>query len=129
MEMYRKIARIENEDDFSDMIDELCDRFGDVPRSAMSLCRIALLRSSGVKAGMKKIDEREKEIVFCADSPDVSAVRALSQTHPGDVRMTLGATPAITVRKPRKSGGAVEFAIGILDEYLQNVEKNRQNAE
>lgn len=118
MEMYRKIAKIQCEEDFSDMIDELCDRFGDPPRSAMMLCRIALLRGLGVQAGMEKIEERDRELMLCSKTPDLTAVQQLSGKYPGAVRMTIGAVPVITVKKPR-GVQTVDFLCDLLTEYIQ----------
>ena len=123
MEMYRKIARIQREDDFSDMIDELCDRFGEPPRAAMNLCRIALVRGLGITAGMKKIEEREREIVLHTDAPDLAAVRRLADKNPGSIRVTLGQTAAITVKKVRGAQTA-DFLSDLLTEYIQLKEEN-----
>lgn len=125
MEMYRKIARIQCEEDFSDMIDELCDRFGDPPRSAMMLCRIALLRGLGVQAGMEKIEEREREVLLCGKNPDLTAVQQLAEKYPGAVRMTIGALPAITVKKPR-GVQAVDVLCDLLTDYIQFLPKDVQ---
>ncbi|MBQ3528262.1 MAG: transcription-repair coupling factor [Clostridia bacterium] len=124
MEMYRKIARIQREEDFSDMIDELCDRFGDPPRAAMNLCRIALVRGLGITAGMKKIEERERELILTCESPDLTAVRKLAEKYPGSVRMTLGAIPAISVKKQRGAQTA-DFLADFLTEYIQLTAENR----
>ena len=118
MEMYRKIARIQREEDFSDMIDELCDRFGEPPRAAMNLCRIALVRGLGISAGMKKVEERERELVLTSERPDLAAVRKLNEKYPGAVRMTLGQIPAITVKKPRGKQ-IIDFLCDLLTEYIQ----------
>ena len=118
MEMYRKIARIQREEDFSDMIDELCDRFGEPPRAAMNLCRIALVRGLGITAGMKKVEERERELVLTSEHPDLAAVRKLNEKYPGAVRMTLGQIPAITVKKPRGKQ-IIDFLCDLLTEYIQ----------
>lgn len=123
MEMYRKIARIQCEEDFSDMIDELCDRFGDPPRSAMMLCRIALLRGLGIQAEMEKIEERDRELLLCGKSPDLTAVQKLSGKYPGAIRMTIGALPAITVKKPR-GVQTVDFLCDLLTEYIQFLPKD-----
>ncbi|MBQ7680104.1 MAG: transcription-repair coupling factor [Butyrivibrio sp.] len=45
LELYKRIADIENEDDRSEMHDELVDRFGPLPREAENLLRIALIRA------------------------------------------------------------------------------------
>lgn len=44
LEIYKRIAGIENEGDRDDMRDELQDRFGDIPESVDNLIRISLLR-------------------------------------------------------------------------------------
>lgn len=118
MEMYRKIARIQREEDFSDMIDELCDRFGEPPRAAMNLCRIALVRGLGISAGMKKIEERERELVLTSPSPDLTAVRKLAEKYPGVIRVTLGQMPAINIKK-QKGKTTTDFLADLLTEYIQ----------
>ncbi len=123
MEMYKKIARIQVEEDFSDMIDELCDRFGEPPRSAMNLCRIALVRGLGITAGMKKIEERERELVLTGEVPDLCAVRKLAERYPGAVRVTLGQMPAIIIKKQRGKQTA-DFLADLLTEYIQLTKEN-----
>ena len=125
LQIYRRIADIRNDDDASDVIDELCDRFGEPPRAAMNLCRIALVRGLGITAGMKKIEEREKELILTCENPDLTAVRKLAEKFPGAVRMTLGATPAISVKKQRGAQTA-DFLADLLTEYIQLTAQNRQ---
>ena len=118
MEMYRKIARIRDEEDFSDMIDELCDRYGEPPRAAYTLCRIALVRGLGITACFDKIEERDKEIMFTGQNPHLTAVQALANKYPGCVRMTLGSSPVVVVKK-QKGKQAVDFICDLLTEYIQ----------
>ena len=40
LQMYKKIAMIENDEDEAEIIDELLDRFGDIPRDTMNLVKI-----------------------------------------------------------------------------------------
>ncbi len=118
MEMYRKIARIRTENDFSDIIDELCDRYGEPPRAAYTLCRIALLRGLGITAEFDKIDEREREIMLTGKNPHLSAVQALANKYPGAVRMMLGAAPVVIIKK-QKGKQTVDFICDLLTEYIQ----------
>ncbi len=118
MEMYRKIARIRTDNDFSDMIDELCDRYGEPPRAAYTLCRIALLRGLGITADFDKIEEREREIFITGKSPNFSAVQALANKYPGAIRVTLGATPVICIKKI-KGKQTVDLICDLLTEYIQ----------
>lgn len=59
MEMYKKIARIETKEDSDDILDELCDRFGEPPKPVMNLLNIAYLRGIGRSAGITAIEERD----------------------------------------------------------------------
>ena len=44
LDIYKRIAGVENEEQAEDMREELCDRFGTVPKSADNLLRISLIR-------------------------------------------------------------------------------------
>ncbi len=70
MEMYKKIARISCEDDYDDIIDEFCDRFGDIPSPTLALCSIALIRAYGIFCKIKKIEQRGNELYVYPEMPD-----------------------------------------------------------
>jgi len=123
MEMYRKIARIQKEEDFSDMIDELCDRYGEPPRAAMNLCRIALVRGLGISAEISKVEERDKEFMLLIPSPNLSAISKINQKRPGLLRLTAGASPALFVRKQKGVQGA-DLLCDLLTEYIQFSSEN-----
>ena len=57
LQMYKKIAMIRNEEDESDLIDEMTDRFGDIPTDTMNLIRIARVRAMASRAGVKEINQ------------------------------------------------------------------------
>ena len=48
LDMYKRIASIQNEEEYEDVVEELLDRFGEIPSSAMNLLRIVKLK---LKAG------------------------------------------------------------------------------
>ena len=48
--IYKRIAAIRNDDDASDVIDELCDRFGEPPRAVMGHIDVSILRNKAVSA-------------------------------------------------------------------------------
>ncbi len=53
--IYKRIADIKNDEDMGDVIDELCDRFGEPPKAVMGLIDIALLRNRASAAGITEI--------------------------------------------------------------------------
>ena len=55
--IYRRIAEIKNDEDVSDIIDELIDRFGDPPREVEGLVSVARLRQTAAANGIYEIKE------------------------------------------------------------------------
>ncbi|MBO4911403.1 MAG: transcription-repair coupling factor [Butyrivibrio sp.] len=63
LEIYKRIASIETQTESDDMRDELVDRFGEVPKTALNLLRISLIRTAAhrlfvteIKGGDGKIE-------------------------------------------------------------------------
>jgi len=120
MEMYKKIARIGVYEDYEDTLDELCDRFGEPPAAAVSLCKIALIRALGAKAGMKKIEERDGALRLVPEVINATAMTALANAFPkAQIRMVLGGEPALVCRPaPGKKIRMTDFATDLLTKYL-----------
>ncbi len=55
--IYRRIAEVKNTEDAEDVIDELCDRFGEPPRVVLGLIDIALFRSRASENGIYEITQ------------------------------------------------------------------------
>ena len=64
LDIYKRIAGIETQEEFEDMKAELKDRFGNVPDSAMNLLRIALLRAKAHTLYMREIKARDLVLSF-----------------------------------------------------------------
>jgi len=64
LDIYKRIASIETIADADDMRDELRDRFGDIPREAENLLKIALLKAKAHRLYIREIKGGKGEIVF-----------------------------------------------------------------
>ncbi len=96
--IYKRIAAIRNDDDASDVIDELCDRFGEPPVSVMGLIDIAILRNKAAAADIAEITGTANSAVLHINSIKPEVMAKLS-AHFGN-RFMLNATgkPVYTVR-------------------------------
>lgn len=96
--IYKRIAAVKNDDDASDVIDELCDRFGEPPESVMGLIDIALLRSKAVASRIAEITGTSNTAILHINSIQPEVMSKLS-AHFGK-RFSLTATdkPVYTVR-------------------------------
>ena len=53
--MYKRVKAIENEEDYSELVDEMTDRFGDLPLEADLLLRVGRIKAWGRLAGVESI--------------------------------------------------------------------------
>lgn len=64
LDMYKRIACIETIEEYSDMQDELADRFGDIPDATENLLRIAMLKANAHKVYISQIVQKADSIRF-----------------------------------------------------------------
>ena len=64
LDIYKRIAGVENQGECDDMREELLDRFGEIPVSVENLLRIAMIRVNAHKLYMTEIKGRNGEIQF-----------------------------------------------------------------
>ncbi|MDD6683592.1 MAG: transcription-repair coupling factor [Clostridiales bacterium] len=106
MEVFKRIALIKKREDREDVIEELIDRFGDVPESVMNLIEIAHLRGICGRLGITRVNHVAGAMVFKLSpgaSPDpMKLYSALEKT---DKRLLLSASrePAILLRDPKQT--------------------------
>ena len=64
LDMYKRIAGIENAEEYADMQEEMIDRFGELPNAAENLLRVALLKAEAHRAGITQIVQKTNQIRF-----------------------------------------------------------------
>ena len=118
IDVYKKIALIENIEDMRDITDELLDRYGDMPDSVMNLLRVSLLRKKGSDALMSKIERRSGNVLIYPYQMNTAVWTYIAAQHKGKILMSLGSKPYVSC-KIDKNVDVFEFVGGILDEYIQ----------
>lgn len=74
IEMYKKIASIENLEDKMDMEEEMTDRFGDIPKSLENLVNIAYIKGLAKKVKITNIKQLGKDIfIYFKDGKYIGA--------------------------------------------------------
>ena len=122
IDVYKKIAAIGSEDDMRDVLDELLDRFGEIPRSVDNLINIALLRNTACMAGIKNIETRDKNIVIYPEQIDLRAWSECMSEFKGAMLLSMGASPYITVRMGQNQR-PLDLLREILNVYTQKANK------
>ncbi len=83
IEMYKKISHIETEQDKSEVIDELLDRFGEPPRSVLKLIDVVNLRTLASKSLITKISVQDGALIFSSERFLLEALGELFVKHKG----------------------------------------------
>lgn len=99
LDMYKRIATIATDEEFYDMADELTDRFGDIPRSAMNLMKIALIKSMAHDIYIMEIKADKKEMkikMYPKAKINPEKIPDLVKKHGGKMRFTNGEIPYFT---------------------------------
>ncbi len=90
LETYKRIASIRSQDDADDMIDEMIDRYGEMPRSAENLVKVSLIKALLNSMGCDLI-EYEQGILMVqlrSDAPiDVLKLPEFMKQHEGNIRL------------------------------------------
>lgn len=100
IEMYKKIASIENEEDVSDIRTELADRFGNIPKETSSLIEIAYIKTLCINTGIISMSQKGSNILFTFSEGkvDLKAVGELTNRFKKRILFTASITPYITFK-------------------------------
>ncbi len=98
LEVYRRIADIRTEEDASDVIDELIDRFGDPPDAVNGLVNVALLRNKAMKAGISEIKQLSENLHIFVTRLDCEGVATVLDRYADRATLCAGEKPYISVR-------------------------------
>ena len=123
MALYKKIAMIESEEDMSDILDELSDRFGEPPQEAMNLLKTALMRSYAVKCGFAKVTQNGVNISVYPNKLMVDVWQELSDETGVKMRAVIANEAYITFRIPSTGDPVVK----IKDMFAKYLEISRKN--
>jgi len=96
IEIYKKISSIESQEDYSELIDELIDRFGDIPKEVENLMDISYIRALSSRIGIKNILQRDNDIKIDfvnTDKISVDLIHYLSNEYGKRLTFDLSQSP------------------------------------
>ena len=97
--MYKRIAEIENGEDAMDVMDEFIDRFGEPPAAVQGLVDVALLRSYAAKLGIYEIKQQNTVLLIFINELKPEVVAAIGQHFRGRAMISAAKTsPYITLK-------------------------------
>lgn len=122
IDIYKKIASVENHNDKLEMIDELIDRFGEPPEAVIGLIDAALLRNTASNLGITEIQQRKDSLYFYVDTLSMPQINAVSSAYKGRVLFNSLSKPYINIKliKNQKPSALMNEALNILQENAES---------
>lgn len=96
LEIYKRIACIANEEEYDEMVDELLDRFGELPKSVKNLLDIALLKAEAHEAFITQLSckgDETKIFMYNKANVCVDKIPALIERYGRRMRFKVGENP------------------------------------
>ena len=100
IEIYQDIALCKNEEDIRNVIDEIIDRFGNMPNEIENLIEISRIKQLAKKQYLTKIQSRKDSVVFTYDVNkfDNNKVPELIKKYGSKIQFSSGLKPMITLK-------------------------------
>ncbi|WP_440907007.1 transcription-repair coupling factor [Clostridium perfringens] len=122
IEVYKKIAAIENEEDYEYVREELEDRFSNIPNTVYNLMDIAYIKSKAKLLNIEEIKEKNEDIIFIFESrerTDKRIFKVLLEEYKDDILIEFGDKPTILYRvKDKKKEDVLSTFKEMLDKLI-----------
>ena len=117
MDVYKRIAGIENLEEYEDMQDELIDRFGDIPNQVENLLKVVLLKAAAHKAYVTEISGNKSLVKLSLwDKADIDITRIpiLVREYKGRLKF-IPEGPGFEYSPPRTDKNIIEIAKDLIE--------------
>ena len=98
IEMYQEIALCKNEEDIQNVIDEMIDRFGNMPKEIENLIEIARIKIQCKKLNISKVQGKRNFVVFIFEPGEINIdINELVKKYKNRIKFTQGIKSQITL--------------------------------
>ena len=121
LDIYKRIAAVQTEEEYDDMLEELMDRFGEPPRSVQNLLMIARLRAMAHEAYVSELTQKGSEIrivMYEKAQINTAGIDGLLKYYKGRLKFTIDKNPFFTYARPTKAGRETDDVMQTVKELL-----------
>ena len=105
IEIYQDIALCKNEEDIQNVIDEMIDRFGNMPKEIENLLEIARIKILCKKLNISKVQGKHNFVVFIFEAKELNIdVNELVKKYKNKIRFSQGIKPQIAIALDNSTG-------------------------
>ena len=124
IEMYQEIALCKNEEDIQNVVDEMIDRFGNMPNEIENLLDIARIKTLCKKLKISKVQEKRNFVVFIFEPGEINIdINELLKKYRNRIKFTQGIKPQVTLALTENSEKGILNEVKVFLKYLVGDEK------
>lgn len=98
IDIYQDIANSRSEEDIGNIIDEIIDRYGDIPEEVNNLIIIARIKNLCRKTNIIKIQQKQNGVLFFFKTINDEVIKNILDKYSQNVRFSPGEKPYITLK-------------------------------
>ena len=127
MDIYRRIAAVRTDEDAEDILDELLDRYGEAPKSVLTLLDVALLRAAAMMAGVRDIAQKGDRVTLTLAEIEPKALAAVCslQKYRGRLLLKAGDQPALILTL-RRTDEVLESTLALVEDLRLAFQENKE---
>ena len=124
LDIYKRIAAIESQEEYEDMMEELLDRFGEPPKAVQNLLAIASLKALAHRVYIREIKQSGTEVkilLFERAKLNPAGFPEILNKYKDNLKMKLEETPyfllSLKGRRPKETLDVLELLGKVLKEF------------
>lgn len=124
LDIYKRIAGIETEEEYTDMQDELTDRFGTMPKSVENLLKSAFLKATAHQSDVLEVKGNRQEIritMYENAAVDGTKVPLFLEKYRNQMNFKSGVNPCFLFHYGKNDDKSEEGQLEKVREILQNL--------
>lgn len=125
LDIYKRIASIENDEEFEDMTEELLDRFGDLPKSVQNLLEVAKLKALAHHLQFTEISKKGEVYVLTLYEKAKIKVELIPEfllKFDNKMKFTLGANPFFSYYPAKNNKNSKENSLDLIHRILEQMD-------
>ena len=125
LDIYKRIAGIENQEEYEDMLEELMDRFGEPPKTVQNLLAVANMKALAHRIYFTEVKQMGDEVrltMYERAKVDPGKVPEILAKHPDELTFKVETNPYFIYRPRKKTAKEVVPMMEKTEELLQEMQ-------
>ena len=126
LDIYKRISGIQNEEEYDDMLEELMDRFGELPKAVQNLLLVSRLRAQAHDLYLTEVTQKGEEIrmvLYEKAQINTAGIDGLLKQYRGRLKFTIDKNPYFLYIRQKKGNREVDNVLDTVRDLLADMKR------